>query len=128
MMKKDLIKICEKVKKEIDRHEYNRAISLITESMKNYPDSPVPHNLMGILMETEGEHVKGMKHFRASYALDPTFIPTRVNMNVFTSFTRMRACAYTENDCPEYIKKESYDKYKIIVDENGIGHLEGAVK
>lgn len=124
MMKQDLANICNKVKCLINKYEYDNAMNLIKNSMRDFPDSPVPHNLMGILMEAEGEHVKGMKHFRASYSLDPTFIPTRVNMDLYSYFSRTRACAYTEEDCKEEIKKDRTKTYELIVDEKGIGHLE----
>ena len=40
--------------------------------MAENPHGAVPHNLMGILLEKESNHVLAMKHFRAAYALDPT--------------------------------------------------------
>lgn len=108
-MKKELKELCNKVKIEIKKYEYGKAMSLIRDSMRDFPDSPIPHNLMGILMEKEEKHVKAMKHFRASYALDPTFIPTRINMDLYSSFSRNRECAYTEEDC----KEEMHSNEKI---------------
>ena len=51
--------------------------------MLQNPHSAIPHNLMGILMEKENNHVLAMKHFRAAYALDPTYIPARYNMEQY---------------------------------------------
>ena len=48
--------------------------------MAENPHCAIPHNLMGILLEKEANHVLAMKHFRAAYALDPTYIPARYNM------------------------------------------------
>ena len=49
-------------------------------AMADAPHEAQPHNLMGIIMERENDHVQAMKHFRAAWALDPTFVPARINM------------------------------------------------
>ena len=52
----------------------------IETAMAENPHCAIPHNLMGILMEKESNHVLAMKHFRAAYALAPTYVPARYNM------------------------------------------------
>ena len=93
---------------------------MICEAMKKYPDAAQPHNLLGILMEMQGNHVAAMKHFRAASVLDPTFLPARKNMEIYGSFSRPGAAAYTMEDCGTAEKKEHF---KIEYDENGIGHV-----
>lgn len=92
----------------------------ICEAMKEYPNAAQPHNLFGILMEKQGNHIAAMKHFRAAWALDPAFLPARKNMENYGSFTRPGAPAYQMEDCGTEAKKE---RVKMEYDENGIGHL-----
>ena len=120
-MEKQLKLLCEDVRKEIKNCKLQEAKKIIAESMQEYPDSAVPHNLMGILLEVSGRHPQAMKHLRAAWALDPTFIPARCNMENFGSFHYKRTYVYTEEECPNEIKKT---KYQIVLDENGVGHFE----
>lgn len=92
----------------------------ICEAMKEYPNAAQPHNLFGILMEKQGNHIAAMKHFRAAWALDPAFLPARKNMENYGSFTTPGAPAYQMEDCGTDAKKE---RVKMEYDENGIGHI-----
>lgn len=85
------------------------------------PHEAQPHNLMGIIMERENDHVQAMKHFRAAWALDPTFVPARINMERYGSFSfTMPSPAYDEADCPQ---ETDAQKCRIETDERGIGHV-----
>ena len=55
----------------------------IETAMAENPHCAIPHNLMWILLEKESNHVLAMKHFRAAYALDPTYVPARYNMEQY---------------------------------------------
>lgn len=103
-MEKQLILLCEDVKQEIKHCKLQEAKKRIAEAMQEYPDSAVPHNLMGILLEISGRHPQAMKHLRAAWALDPTFIPARYNMENFGSFHYKRVYVYTEEDCLKKMK------------------------
>lgn len=85
----------------IENREYEKCAREIREAMARNPHSAIPHNLMGILLETEQNHILAMKHFRAAYGLDPTYIPARVNMEKYGQNSSERKCAYTEEDCEE---------------------------
>jgi Flp pilus assembly protein TadD len=52
----------------------------ITGAMELDMDSPQPHNLLGILYEIAGNDDKARKHYRAAYALDPTYKPACRNL------------------------------------------------
>ena len=43
-------------------------------------DAPEPHNLFGILLELRGDGDSARKHYRAAYALDPTYRPASRNL------------------------------------------------
>jgi hypothetical protein len=93
--------LCDNVRKLVVKGAYKESERLVTIAMGNYPHAPEPHNLMGILMEQEGDHVCAMKHFRAAWALDPTYIPARYNMDRIGTFVGEGSCAYNEADCPK---------------------------
>ena len=86
--------------------------------MGEFPNAPEPHNLLGIVMEKEGDHAGAMRHFRAAYALDPTCLPARQNLDHYGTFYSRGGCAYDESDCPQ----EAPSSYEIQYDEKGIGH------
>ncbi|HSK68983.1 MAG TPA: hypothetical protein VLA21_06945 [Candidatus Limnocylindria bacterium] len=73
---------------------------LIYSAMQQHPHAPHPHNLIGILLEQEGNHPAAMKHFRAAWALDPTYMPARWNLDSFGTFFSRGRYAYDESDCP----------------------------
>ena len=79
----------------------------------------IPHNLMGILLEKESNHLLAMKHFRAAYALDPTYVPARYNMEQYAQMYPTGKCAFTEEDCP--VKNDQ--QFELVYDEHHVGHL-----
>ncbi len=98
-MEKDLMSVIEQAKKLISEKRYVECEALICTAMFEYPHDAVPHNLMGLMLEGKNSHPEAMKHFRAAYALDPTYRPSAWNLKCFGSFTRLYPCAYTANDC-----------------------------
>lgn len=118
--KQELTILCNTVRDLATRQEYRECEPLITNAMMKYPHAPEPHNLIGILLEKEGDHLAAMKHFRAAWALDPTYVPARYNLDIFGSFYSDKQCAFDESDCPKEPKK---DLYKTVCDKDGIGHI-----
>lgn len=69
------------------RYELEDAYPLIVEAIHIDPDAPQPHNLLGIWFELTGDGDKARKHYRAAYALDPTFKPACRNLErICTAF------------------------------------------
>ncbi|HHU78393.1 MAG TPA: hypothetical protein GXZ29_05875 [Clostridiales bacterium] len=97
---KELTVLCKAVRKLVEQKEYSKCELLIKDAMRKYPHAPQPHNLIGILLEKKGDHVAAMKHFRAAWALDPTYIPARCNLERFGSLYPNEKCAFDESDCP----------------------------
>ena len=79
----ELRTLCLDAKRIILSAEYQKCYDMVCKSMSRYPDSPRPHNLLGILYEHEGYHTEAMKHFRTALALDPTFFPASRNMDIY---------------------------------------------
>ena len=59
---------------------FNSGYKLITNALLLDPDAPEPHNLLGILAELKGDDSIARKHYRAAYALDPTYKPACRNL------------------------------------------------
>ena len=69
-------------------------------AMADAPHEAQPHNLMGIIMERENDHVQAMKHFRAAGAGSHVSFRARINMERYGSFSfTMPSPAYDEADC-----------------------------
>ena len=72
-IKKELSALCALVRKCAHTGEYQNCKMQIFDAMRKYPHAPQPHNLLGVLLEKEGDHPAAMRHFRAAWALDPTY-------------------------------------------------------
>lgn len=76
-----LILLCNRIRKLVAAGKYRKCESILAKAMGTFPHAPQPHNLFGIVFEKEGDHIQAMKHFRAAWALDPTYLPARTNMD-----------------------------------------------
>lgn len=113
--------LIERVRNLIKSGKYAQAQLEAAQAMACCPHAAQPHNLMGIILERKNDHAGAMKHFRAAWALDPGYLPARVNMDRYgcLSMTLPRP-AYDDDDCPE----EVCTRRKVIVcDKNGVEHI-----
>jgi len=117
--KSEMSLLIQKVKTLLHSDNDNEAYELIKNSMSDYPDNPEPHNLMGIFLEKQSLHSSAMNHFRAAYALDATYLPSRHNLDAYGTMFFKGIPAYDESDCEVSDTK----KYEIIYDENKIGRI-----
>lgn len=95
---KELSELCHLVRTLTRKGNYAECEKLVADAMGKYPHAPQPHNLMGVLFEMQDNHIVAMKHFRAAWALDPTYIPARHNLDIFASFYSGDKHAFDEND------------------------------
>ena len=109
----------ERCRKLMDRHEYKECEAEIETAMATSPHSAVPHNLMGILMVREQKQMLAMRHFRAAYGLDPTYIPARYNLERFGELHPSGKCAFTEADCPV----QNDTQFEMVYDDRHVGWL-----
>ncbi|SHM79515.1 hypothetical protein SAMN02746066_03319 [Anaerosporobacter mobilis DSM 15930] len=91
-------KLCNEIRRLIKDKNFLTAEQQIKHAMSEHAHSPIPHNLMGILLETQKDHRLALKHFRAAYALDPTYWPVKYNMDQYVSFLPISHLAYDEDD------------------------------
>lgn len=85
--KEELNTLCISIKKLLEGFQFEKCEQLISEFMRKYPHAPEPHNLIGVTLEKQGDHISAMKHFRAAWALDPTYDPARINLEHYGTFS-----------------------------------------
>ena len=107
----------------VAQRHFSEAEDEAAHAMAAAPHDAQPHNLMGIIAESRNDHVQAMKHFRAAWALDPTYRPARINMERYGSFSgQMPRPVYDETECaPD--PAESRPAYRIEYDAKGIDHV-----
>lgn len=96
--KGELDVLCASVRALVSDGAYESCIEPICKAMEKYPHAPEPHNLLGIILEKTGDHLTAMKHFRAAWALDPTYLPANHNLTTYGSFFSYGRCAFDETD------------------------------
>lgn len=97
----DLQDLCKVVKKYIREQNFEECTRIIPKYMELYPNSAIPHNLLGIVLEMQGKHTDAMKHFRAAVALDTTYVPAMENLNAYGEFS------YEKRPAPAYSMEDS---------------------
>lgn len=115
----EIKELCLAVKAFVGEGRQDACIPSICQAMEKYPHAPEPHNLLGIVMEKMGDHLSAMKHFRAAWALDPTYAPAIHNLNTYGTFFSSGACAFDERDVPP----PKNNDVEIVYDERGIGRV-----
>ena len=111
--------LCDKARLLIKNREFDECEKLLCDAMGKYPHRPEPNNLLGILLEKQGDHVLAMKHFRAAWALDPAYRPARQNLDCFGSFYPLGQVAFEESDC---LPDPLTSRFDIEYDIRGVGH------
>lgn len=117
----DLSALCVKVRELIGMQDYKKCESLICGAMEKYPHAAEPHNLIGILLEKKRDHLTAMKHFRAAWALDPTYLPARQNLDCYGTFFSGGRSAYDESDCTAEENAGNHNIDKVEYGANGVG-------
>lgn len=101
----ELNQLCTLVRAFVKDGAYEVCIERICRAMEKYPHAPQPHNLLGIVLEKMGNHMTAMKHFRAAWALDPSYLPANHNLKTYGTFYSGGYCAFDESDVPISTRK-----------------------
>ncbi|HEY5555522.1 hypothetical protein [Acetobacterium sp.] len=108
-------------KNALKEGNYPWAEEKIKQAMFENPHSPIVQNLYGILEELLKEDNLAHRHYRAAYALDPSYKPAIRNLERITIFEEYPSKRHIDfGDEPE---KEDENLYVIEYDENHVGHL-----
>ncbi len=113
----ELEQLCASVRALVINGQYGACIEQICRAMERHPHAPQPHNLLGIILEKTGDHCSAMKHFRAAWALDPTYRPADHNFHTYGTFFSQGKCAFDESDVP----LEQPNNIEIVYDERRVG-------
>lgn len=73
-------------KKMFQEKNFLKAKYIIQKSLSLSPESPIPHNLLGIICEYERDFTRAQNHYRAALALDPTYNPAQMNLERTSQF------------------------------------------
>lgn len=63
---------------------YEEAKQLLGQWLAEDDSCPEIHNLLGVLYEQQANHRKALAHYRAAYALDPSYEYARLNLERVT--------------------------------------------
>ena len=77
----------------IKSKDYELALISIKQAGLENQNLPEYHNLLGVIAEHNDDISLACKHYRASYALDPSYKPALNNLNRITDFNSI----HTEN-------------------------------
>jgi DNA-binding NtrC family response regulator len=77
----------ELAKKSIGQQEFEDAARRIRQAIAADATKPEAFNLLGVLMEMDGNKLEAQKDYRAALALDPTYKPAQENLSRTTGLT-----------------------------------------
>jgi Flp pilus assembly protein TadD len=113
-------------KEALKKGKYSMAEEKIKQAMFENPHSPSVHNLYGILEELSNEDNLSRKHYRAAYALDPTYKPTIRNLERISAFEKRTD--KTHIDFGDEKEVEEDNLYTVEYDRHHVGHLRKKMK
>lgn len=98
---------------ELHNNELEKSYKTIINAINLNPNAPEPHNLLGIWYEFNNNNDLARKHYRAAYALDPTYKPASENLERVCSFfaSKKKHVNFGE-DLLEKQEKEKQEKEK----------------
>lgn len=97
-MDEKLDSVIVKARRMMGRHEFKDCEKMVRQAMGSHPDNAIPYNLMGILYEKQGDHIRAMKFFRAAWVFDPSYRPALMNLERFGSLFSDKTFIFDESD------------------------------
>lgn len=64
----------------ISRREFGEAMDILKKAIGLEPLKAEPHNMMGVLLEIQGELEGAKKHYKAALAMEPGYIQAQTNL------------------------------------------------
>lgn len=98
-----------KATKLLQSKKYGDALKYIELAILENYHAPEAHNLLGIYEEMTGDASLARKHFRAAYALDPTYKPASRNLERITGFMN-----WFKKSTPDY--GENYEPNHVVME------------
>lgn len=90
--------LIKKAAKELSHCDFEQGYKTIVQAIVINPSAPEPQNLLGIWHELNKNDNLARKHYRAAYALDPTYQPASENLERVCTFfvTQRKKISYGE--------------------------------
>ena len=85
----DYLSLIELTKRHISDGEFSAARETAQKAIGTAPAEPEAYNLLGALLEIDGDWVESEKFYRAALDIDPTFKPARTNLERTTSWRKL---------------------------------------
>lgn len=82
----DYASYIELAKRSIGEQHFDAAIEDVRKAIAIEPSRPEAFNLLGALLEIQGDALEAERHYRAALELDPTYKPARENLNRTTDW------------------------------------------
>lgn len=73
-------------KKYVEHRDFSHAVTVVRKAVATFPNRAEAFNLLGALVEIDGDVLEAQKFYRAATALDPTYEPARQNLHRTTSW------------------------------------------
>lgn len=83
---------------KLQSFEFEDAYKLIIRALSINPHAPEPHNLLGLWYEMKGNDDIARKHYRAAYALDPTYKPASKNLERVSTLFSCKSISFDFGD------------------------------
>lgn len=79
----------ELAKRSITLRSFDAARAMVRQAIGVDPGQPEAYNLLGVLLEIDGDRVEAQKFYRASLDIDPTYKPAWANLDRTTSWNKL---------------------------------------
>lgn len=92
----DFTRLVVEATNELRKCEMERSYRMILSALVADPNAAQPHNLLGVWYELNSDYELARKHYRAAYALNPTYKPASRNIERVCSmyFTNLSEVDY----------------------------------
>lgn len=104
----------------INENKMSEAENYLKSAMCQNVSSPITHNLLGVLYECRGDQFLAAKHYRAAYALDPSYKPAARNLH------RIVCCfdiPDNDYDLGDKLNDDVKSEYFVEYDADKVGHI-----
>jgi two-component SAPR family response regulator len=81
--------LIEMAKLRVNEGDFGEAIEHVRRAIGTEPGRPEAFNLLGALLEIEGDRDEARKSYRAALALDPAYRPARENLTRLTAWGKV---------------------------------------
>ena len=81
----DYASFIELAKRSVGDRHFEAALEHVRKAISLDPNRPEAFNLLGALMEIQGDRMEAQKNYRAALSLDPSYIPALENLRRSTT-------------------------------------------